>query len=148
MTTFIGDLRAVFVDTSAWLALANRRDRRHAEAAATSRALGHTLRVTTWGVVCETYTWLLYHLGHAPANRWLHEQAGIEEVGLIETVFPTPTLDAGTRRVLARFSDQQLSYVDALTIHVVRLRPDIEAVFAFDHHLMLAGAQLLPGPTS
>jgi predicted nucleic acid-binding protein len=47
--------------------------------------------------------------------------------------------------VIGRFHDQKLSYVDAFSIALIQSRPDIDAVFAFDHHMALAGLPVLPG---
>ena len=35
--------------------------------------------------------------------------------------------------------------VDAFSIALIQSRPDIDAVFAFDHHMALAGIPVLPG---
>jgi predicted nucleic acid-binding protein len=134
------------VDTSAWLALINERDDHHAPAVQFVRGLEPTSpRVTTWGVVSETYTWLRYHVGYRAADRWLHEEAALEAQDVLEVVYPDSATDMGLRQELSRFEDQKLSYVDALTLHLVRSRNDIDAVFAFDHHLTLAGVPMLPG---
>jgi predicted nucleic acid-binding protein len=55
-------------------------------------------------------------------------------------------MEMGIRRNLSRFQDQDLSYVDALSLYVVQSRGDIDAIFAFDHHLALAGLPVFPGP--
>lgn len=54
----MNDVRRIFVDTSAWLVLINRDERRHAVAVEFHRSLGQGVsRVTSWGVVAETSTW-------------------------------------------------------------------------------------------
>jgi predicted nucleic acid-binding protein len=95
--------------------------------------------------VGETYTWLRYHTGYRSAERWLHEEAALHERGALEVVYPTAETDSGVWRTLSRFADQDLSYVDAFSLHVVHTRVDIDAIFAFDHHLSLYGAAVLPG---
>lgn len=37
-------------------------------------------------------------------------------------------------------------FVDTSTLALIRTRPDINAIFAFDHHMALAGLPVLPGP--
>ena len=37
------------------------------------------------------------------------------------------------------------SYVDACSLALVQSHPDIDVIFAFDHHLTLAGIPVLPG---
>lgn len=141
----MAEVRRIFVDTSAWLALINRNDQRHGAAVRFHRSLNLSVRrVTTWGIVGETYTWLRYHAGYRPAERWLHEQASLEEQAALEVVFPTPSAEAGVRRILSRFADQGLSYVDAFSLSILENRGDIDAVFAFDHHLGLTGVPVFP----
>jgi predicted nucleic acid-binding protein len=124
----------------------DRRERHYQDAVRFHRSLDPgVLRMTTWGIVSETYTWLRYHAGFYPAERWLNEEAALESQGSLEVTYPTPAMTAGTRRILARFSDQDLSYVDAFSLYVVQVR-EIDAIFAFDHHLALVGVPVLPGP--
>jgi predicted nucleic acid-binding protein len=140
------EIHRVFVDTSAWLALINRDERRHGAAAEFHRSLGKEVtRVTSWGIVGETYTWLRYHTGYRSAERWLHEEAELQERGVLEVVYPTAQTESGVRRTLSRFADQDLSYIDAFSLHIVQARGDIDAIFAFDHHLSLYGIPVLPG---
>src|SRR5438128_1507452 len=103
----MAEWRRVFVDTSAWLALINRQERHHRDAIEFHRTLGRrALRITTWGIVGETYTWLRYHSGYLAAERWLHEEARLVERGALEVVFPTASMESGIRHTLGRFADQ------------------------------------------
>lgn len=135
----------VLVDTSAWLALANRNDSHHQAATAFHRGLRRAQRVTSWGILSETYTWLRYHTGYPAAERWLLETSALDAQGLIEVVYPGPATEPSVRRVLARFADQDLSYVDAFSLVVAESRRNVDAIFAFDHHLGLSGLPVLPG---
>ncbi len=146
MTTSIADIQRVFVDTSAWIDLMNRNERHHVDAVAFHKSLAPmTLRITTWGIVSETFTWIRYHVGSREASRWLTSKELLERQGLLQVVFPDPLMEVGVRRVIDRFHDQDLSYVDAFSIALVQSRPDIDAIFAFDHHMTLAGLPVLPG---
>ncbi|MGI8826809.1 MAG: type II toxin-antitoxin system VapC family toxin [Chloroflexota bacterium] len=145
-TTSTAELRRVFVDTSAWLALVNRKDRFHEAAAMFHRNEAGARRVATWGILSETYTWLRYHIGYPAAERWLYETAALEARGLIEVIYPDPSTEPSVRRILARFADQDLSYVDAFSLVVAESHRGIDAIFAFDHHLSLSGLPVLPGP--
>ena len=146
MTTSIADIQRVFVDTSAWIDLMNRNERHHADAVAFHKSLAPmTLRITTWGVVSETFTWIRYHVGSREASRWLASKELLERQGLLQVVFPDPLMEVGVRKVIDRFHDQDLSYVDAFSIALIQSRPDIDAIFAFDHHMTLTGLPVLPG---
>ena len=104
-----------------------------------------TLRITSWGIVSETYTWIRYHIGEREASRWLAVKDAMENQGFLQTIYPDPQMEAGVRKVIGRYHDQKLSYVDAFSIALIQSRPDIDAVFAFDHHMALAGIPVLPG---
>ncbi|HLH63282.1 MAG TPA: PIN domain-containing protein [Ktedonobacteraceae bacterium] len=146
MTTSIADIRRVFVDTSAWIDLMDSNERHHAAAVAFHQSLSPmTLRVTSWGVVSETYTWIRYHIGAREASRWLMVKDTIENQGFLQVVYPDSQMEAGVCKVIGRYHDRKLSYVDAFSIALIQSRPDIDAVFAFDHHMALAGLPVLPG---
>ena len=147
MTTSIADIKRVFVDTSAWFDLMNSKERHHSAAVTFHKSLAPmTLRITSWGIVSETFTWIRYHIGYREASRWLTLKDSLENQGFLQVVYPDSQMELGVRKVIGRFHDQQLSYVDAFSLALIQSRPDIDAIFAFDHHLALAGIPVLPGP--
>jgi predicted nucleic acid-binding protein len=127
----------------------NKKERHHAAAVMFNKSLAPmTFRITTWGIVSETFTWIRYHIGSREALRWLILKESLEHQGFLQVVFPDPQMEVGVRKVIGRFQDQSLSYVDAFSIALLQSRPEIDAVFAFDHHMILAGLPVLPGPLS
>ena len=147
MTTSIADIQRVFVDSSAWIDLMNKNERHHAAAVTFHKSLNPmTLRITSWGIVSETFTWIRYHIGSREASRWLALKESLEQQGFLQVVFPDSQMEVGVRKVIDRFHDQDLSYVDAFSIALIQSRPDIDAIFAFDHHMAFAGLPVLPGP--
>lgn len=146
MTTSMADIRRLFVDSSAWIDLMNRNERHHEAAVMFHKNLDPmALRITTWGIVSETFTWIRYHVGGREATRWLDLKESLERQGVLQVVFPDPQTELRVRNVINRFRDQSLSYVDASSIALIQSRPDIDAVFAFDHHMLLAGLPVFPG---
>ena len=146
MMTSIADIKRVFIDTSAWIDLMNSNERQHTAAVTFHKSLGPmTLRITSWGVVSETFTWIRYHVGDKEALRWLTLKDSLEHQGFLQVVYPDSQMETGVRRVIGRYHDQKLSYVDAFSIALIQSRPDIDAIFAFDHHMALAGIPVLPG---
>ncbi|HZS75172.1 MAG TPA: hypothetical protein VFA41_01055 [Ktedonobacteraceae bacterium] len=144
--TSTANIRCIFVDTSAWIDLMNKKERHHQAAVSFHNSLApKTLRITTWGIVSETFTWIRYHIGDREAIRWLTLKESLERQGVLQIVFPEPHLEVVVRKVIERFHDQDLSYVDAFSIALIQSLPTIDAVFAFDHHMMLAGRPVLPG---
>ena len=145
MMTSIADIKRVFIDTSAWIDLMNSNERHHTAAVNFHKSLTPmTLRITTWGIVSETYTWIRYHIGYREASRWLTLKDSFEDQGFLQVVCPDHQMEIGVRKVISRFQDQQLSYVDAFSLALIQSRPDIDAIFAFDHHMSLAGIPVLP----
>jgi len=146
MMTSIADIKRVFIDTSAWIDLMNSNERHHTAAVNFHKSLTPmTLRITTWGIVSETYTWIRYHIGYREASRWLTLKDSLEDQGFLQVVCPDHQMEIGVQKVISRFQDQQLSYVDAFSLALIQSRPDIDAIFAFDHHMSLAGISVLPG---
>jgi predicted nucleic acid-binding protein len=146
MTTSIADFKRVFIDTSAWINLMNSNERHHTAAVKFHKSLAPmTLRITTWGIVSETFTWIRYHIGYPEASRWLTLKDSLEDQGFLQVVYPDHLMEIGVRKVISRFHDQQLSYVDAFSLAIIQSRLDIDAIFAFDHHMSLAGIPVLPG---
>ena len=146
MTTSIADIKRVFIDTSAWIDLMNSNERHHAAAVTFHQSLAPmTLRITSWGIVSETFTWIRYHIGYREASRWLSLKDSLENQGFLQVVYPDSQIELGVRKVIDRFPDQRLSYVDAFSIALIQSRPDIDVIFAFDHHMTFAGLPVLPG---
>lgn len=142
----MADIKRVFIDTSAWIDLMNSNERHHGAAVTFHQSLAPmTLRITSWGIVSETFTWIRYHIGAREASRWLTVKETMENQGFLQVVYPDSQMEAGVRKVIGRYHDQKLSYVDAFSIALIQSRPDIDAVFAFDHHMALAGLPVLPG---
>jgi predicted nucleic acid-binding protein len=146
MMTSISDIKQIFVDTSAWIALIDKNERYYHDSVAFHKSLNPmVLRITSWGVVSETFTWIRYHTGHRDAIRWLSLKDELENQGFLQIAFPDSVMEARVRRILDRFHAQKLSYVDAFSLALIQSRPDIDAIFAFDHHMALASIPVLPG---
>ncbi len=97
----IDDIQRVFVDTSAWIDLMNRNERHHADAVAFHKSLvPMTLRITTWGIVSETFTWIRYHVGSREASRWLVSKELLERQGLLQGLaIPLPCTSTFCRNI-------------------------------------------------
>ncbi len=146
MMTSMGAYSHLFVDSGAYIALADRSDVNHKAARTFLVDLGPSIqRVTSWGVVAETYTWLRYHLRTDVASRWLGAMEATIAAGTTQLVRPDPELDAMCRKQLLRFADHALSYVDGLTLAILQVESRIDAIFGFDRrHMALSGLPVLP----
>lgn len=120
----------VFVDTSAFYALADRSDRHHKEAVAAYQGLlGKAELLTTDYVLVECWFLLAHHLGREAALRfWDALLMGIVDLVKVELADLREA-----RRILAEYPDQGFSLVDAANFAVLE-RLGINHAFTYDAH--------------
>ena len=135
-------LKPVFVDTSAWIAIINPRDKYHLAATKFySDVLTKKRRLLISNlIVAETYTNLLWKLGHHKAIFFLDI---IEQSPSVHCIWSDQTMEAQARDILRRYDDQDLSYTDAVSFALMQQRELAEA-FAFDRHFSVVGFTQLP----
>lgn len=135
----------LFIDSGAFIALSHEDDNLHGEAVAFYKTVPvYVLRMTTLAVIGETYTFLRYHVGQGAAVAWLDFVEKALVGGHLRVTYPDADVDRAAREVLRRFTDQELSYADALTLAVIETER-VKFVFGFDHHMGLTGRVVLPG---
>ncbi len=136
-------MRSLFVDTSAWYAIADAGHPHHARLAAALReavGAGATV-VTTNLVMAETYVLLRRRAGARPALTFL---AAVERPPNV-VVYATPELHAQARRHwLERFADQVFSLTDAVSFAVMA-REGIQAALTLGANFAAAGFAVVPG---
>lgn len=142
-TTRLGrsDVRAL-VDTGALLALSHSRDQNHERAKAVSarhRSAGGSFTGTTV-ILTELHTRLLYARGAAGARTALRHL--LDDPAHTWVAVDIDLVQAARTEWLERYSDQTLSLVDAVSFEIMR-REGITQAFAFDHHFVVAGFELL-----
>lgn len=131
----------VFVDTSAFIALDDRSDSRHADAKDFYDALTASDRLFTSNyVVDEAITRFRYAVGHHAAVRFAEAILGSR---LYEILYVDSDVEAGALQVLKRFRDKELSFTDCTTIALVQ-RHGLDAVFAFDDDFRKVGLRVAP----
>jgi predicted nucleic acid-binding protein len=132
----------LFVDASAWIALADADDQHYAEAAKLYPDLLKNYRrlVTTNLIVAEAYILIRRELGHEAGITFLSR---IKASPRIERVYADAELEAQAETILGRYQDQLFSYADAVSFALMRQR-GIEEAFAFDKYFAVAGFSLLP----
>jgi len=120
----------LFVDTSAFYALADRSDRHHAAAVAIFRnELGLDQPVTSDHVVVETWYLIRARLGRPAAMRFWDALAS----GIV-AILGITAQDFWRGRVIARqWADQTFSIVDCTSFALIE-RQGITRAFAFDAH--------------
>ena len=125
----------IFVDTSFWVALRNRRDGRHAESAALLERYQLGPLVTTNHVRGETWTFLRRRAGHHSAVAFLE---AVERSPRIRLVFVSEELEGEAIRWLHRHDEREYSFVDATSFAVMRAMR-IKVALAFDGDFAAAG---------
>ena len=130
----------IFVDTSAWIALAVEDDRHHGEAVAVFPKLLKRGLVTTNLVVAETYIVLRRAAGYRAAISFL-ELVGASH--RIKKLYSDPRLEDEAERILRHYPDQDFSFVDAVSFAAMK-RERIEEAFAFDRHFLIMGFRTMP----
>lgn len=132
----------LFVDTSAWFALASPAERMHGAVADALRdALQRRRRIVTSNlVVAETHVLLMRRFNREVALAFVHEVGREPNV----VVYSTSELEARARRDwLGRFSDQDFSFTDAVSFALMSDRR-IRTALALDHHFAAAGFEMVP----
>ena len=139
-------MESVFVDTSAWDAIEDGRDRHHdaalrcKEEFAQQRAL---LYVTNF-ILDECYTLLLLNVGYARTVTFKHTIDLMRAGGILSVVHVTEEIERAAWEVFERFNqDKEWSFTDC-TSKVVMESLGIRQVFAFDHHFEQMGFIRLP----
>lgn len=131
----------VFVDTSAWYAIADRTDTDHASAVTILQRLS-SLRarlVTTGHVLAEFHRLALYRSNRRAALEAARRIAATPRVELVHA--DEQDLTAGLAWI-DRFTDQDFTLTDAISFAVMD-RLDIGQAFAFDRDFAIAGFELL-----
>ena len=133
----------VFVDTSAFVALRNRSEREHLDARRTLQDLvaQRVSLFTSTSVFSETYTALLTRVGRQEAIGWGRQM----RVGtVIRIIHIDDALAEEAWRLLEEYADKLWSHVDA-TSFALMAREGSTTAFAFDHHFVQRGLQVVPG---
>jgi predicted nucleic acid-binding protein len=125
----------IFVDTSFWVALRNRRDTHHGEARVLLERHADTGLVTSNHVRGETWTYLRRKAGHASAVDFLD---ALEKSPRLEVVTVEERQERDALRWLRRHDEREYSFVDATSFSLMRALRLREAL-AFDGDFSAAG---------
>ncbi len=125
----------IFVDTSFWIALRNRRDPRHAEAATLLRSRADGGFATSNQIRGETWTYLRRRVGHDGAVGFLD---ALERSPRVQLFSITEKQEQQALKWLRQRDEREYSFVDATSFVLMReLR--IREALAFDGDFSAAG---------
>jgi len=126
-----------YVDTSALIAFADRSNTYHA---VFTRLFATPPKLLTSSlVISEGHAWFLRRYDRTRALQFL---AMIEDMRPLHVAAVGPKDLAGATALLRKFSDQDLTVVDAVGLHLIRERR-IRVCWSTDRHLALTGAALV-----
>jgi predicted nucleic acid-binding protein len=127
----------IFVDTSVWVALADKDDTHHKEAASIYPLLlkNKNILITSNLIVAESYVLILNELGHQASLNFLGR---LKASPRILRVYSNENIEADAQEILSKFVDQDFSYTDAVSF-VMMKRQKIKKAFSFDKHFVIAG---------
>jgi len=125
----------IFVDTSYWVALRNRRDSHHEEASRLLEANATQSLVTSNQVRGETWTYLRRRAGHQSAVAFLD---AVERSPRVRVVAVEPQQEEQALAWLRRHHEREYSFVDATSFVLMRALKVREAL-AFDGDFSAAG---------
>lgn len=133
-------MRDLFVDTSAWDAIADGNDSNHQRAMAFKGEIAgrHHLVATNY-ILDELYTLLLLNLGYRHAVDFKIQLDVLERAGILEVIWVTEEIAAEAWDVFEQFNvDKQWSFTDCVS-YVVMKRRGLNEVFTFDRHFQQMG---------
>ncbi|MBI4333727.1 MAG: PIN domain-containing protein [Chloroflexi bacterium] len=132
----------IFVDSSAWIALSDKKDENHTPARRFFSLIftENGQVVSTNHVIGETYTFVCHRLGYSLAQQFL---TSVRESQRLKNIFVSREQEEKAYGLLARYRDQRLSFVDATSFVVMRENRMSEC-FTFDRHFAAVGFRCLP----
>lgn len=133
-------MRRIFIDTSAWDAIADAGDANH-ELALLFRdeLVGQYELVTANNVLDELYTLLLLNIGYHRTLQFKQQLDILTQEKILVVVWIFEQIAAEAWDIFKQFnSDKHWSFTDC-TSYVIMKQLSIEEAFAFDHHFQQMG---------
>jgi hypothetical protein len=138
-------MTVAFVDSGAWIALANDADAFHARAREFFRTISRgTQLLTSNYIIGEAITLLTYRRFRDDALRLVQRIEDSVHVGWLTVVWVTPEVHEQALALYRRYDDQLFSFGDC-TSFAICLSRRVDFVFGFDNDFRIVGLDLRPG---
>ncbi len=133
-------MRRIFVDTSAWDAIADKGDKNHQVALQFRNVIDkRTKLITSNYVLDELYTLLLMNVGIRRAVDYKRKIDILIRENVLEVVWVNRNIAERAWMTFEHFNtDKQWSFTDC-TSYVIMKAIGVQEVFAFDHHFEQMG---------
>ena len=131
----------IFIDASAWVAVAVKTDNHHQAATQIYPQIltNYSRLVSTSLVIAEAYALIRNKIGHAAGQQFLASMSSQR----LERTYSDETLEKHALEILRRYDDHAFSYADAVSFALMRERK-IRAAFTFDKHFEVMGFKCVP----
>lgn len=138
-------MRRIFIDTSAWCAIANSGDINHGAALAfRDEIAGHCRLLASNYILDELYTPLLMDVGYRETVNFKLKIDILIQRKALEVVWVLEDTAAKAWKIFEQFNtDKQWSYTDCVSYEIMK-RLGISEAFSFDHHFAQMGFIKLP----
>lgn len=137
-------MQKLFIDTSAFAALADSKDDNHQKASQFNKSIKRLSLVTSNYILDELYTLLLLNVGYPKTVQFKAKLDLLVKADILTVVWITEELATQTWQVFEQFNtDKQWSFTDCSS-YVVMKDQAITNVFTFDHHFSQMGFVQLP----
>lgn len=127
----------IFVDTGAWIALADKNDQYHSSA----KNLYNSIQKRNIPLIIidyifdEAVTWLHYKIGHTVACEWGNKILNSRMVDIIKVSDEHINI---AWELFEKYHDQKFSFTDCISFTVMKLL-ETNTVFAYDSHFSTIG---------
>jgi len=138
-------MKQLFVDTGAWVALNNKKDKYHSDAVRANKDFldrGY-FYVTSDYILDETYTLLRYDVGHKRAVEFGAEIKSLQQMGKIRIVYINLDILGKAWEIFEKYSDKDFSFTDCTSFSAMEIL-GIREAFSFDKHFEQSGFIRLP----
>ncbi len=140
-------MKYILVDTSAWVALADKKDKDHTNALRfRDKIVGKYKLLTSDYVLDELYTLLLMNVGFLPTVNYKEKLDTLIAEHVLDVIWIDHDLAKRGWDVFEQYNSDKLWSFTYCTSFVVMKEFGITEVFAFDHHFEQMGFILLPSP--
>lgn len=135
-------VESIFVDTSAWVALADKSGTNHDKAVSVYPSLLKTYKglLTSNLVLAETHIIILNEMGHNVAMDFLGK---VKTSPRILKVYADEEIEEEAQGILTKYRDQYFSYADAVSFAIMK-KKKVKKAFCFDKHFLTAGFTTIP----
>jgi hypothetical protein len=138
-------MKKLFVDTGAWIALNNKKDKYYETAVKANKNFidNGYLYITSDYILDETYTLCRYNVGHIRTVEFGIEIKSLEQMGEISIVSINQHILHDAWEIFEKYSDKDFSFTDCTSFAVMNMM-DINESFTFDRHFEQYGLIRLP----